>query len=179
MNTEKNGKKTPTPPISHILKSKGWTCTRLAKAMDVSQPTASTWLRGTCLPMRKRLPKLSQVTSTQLSRLQAAHAEAARTRKRTHKNGNKKVHTTDNIVLENLKRNDCIKPSAVEAIAIEMPMSFEQLMNGDTPELDTHMLILKLSCALSELSRVDQVRCFSLANEIRQATLIKEDSDNG
>jgi len=165
MKTDKNGSKTVTPPISHILKSKGWTCTRLAKAMDVSQPTASTWLRGTCLPMRKRLPKLSQVTSTQLSRLQAAHAEAARTRKRTNKNRNKKVHTTDN--------------GTVEAIAIEMPMSFEQLMNGDTPELDTHMLILKLSCALSELSRVDQVRCFSLANEIRQATLIKEDSDNG
>ena len=165
MNTKKNGKKTPTPPISHILRSKGWTCTRLAKAMDVSQPTASTWLRGTCLPMRKRLPKLSQVTSTQLSRLQAAHAEAARTRRRPQKNGNKKVQTTDN--------------GTVEAIAIEMPMSFEQLMNGDTPELDTHMLILKLACAISELCRVDQVRCFSLANEIRQATSIKKDSDNG
>ena len=171
MKTDKNGSKTVTPPISHILKSKGWTCTRLAKAMDVSQPTASTWLRGTCLPMRKRLPKLSQVTSTQLSRLQAAHKEGTKSHKRRR--------TTSNVVLENLKSNGCIKPDAVEAIAIEMPMSFEQLMNGDTPELDTHMLILKLSCALSELSRVDQVRCFSLANEIRQATLIKEDSDNG
>ena len=161
MNKKRKRTETPTPPISHILRSKGWTCTRLAKAMDVSQPTASTWLRGTCLPMRKRLPKLSQVTSTQLSRLQAAHATSSRNRKRApHKNGQKNVHTTDNGV--------------VEAIAVEMPVTQEQFMNNKTPLLKKHVSILQLACDLSELNVLDACRCVDLADEIRIASSTKE-----
>ena len=175
MNTEKKSKKTrvpvPTPSISHILRSKGWTCSRLARAMNVSQPTASTWLRGICQPLRKRLPQLSQVTSTQLSRLQAAHAEAAQTRNLIRKNGNKKVHTPHNIVLENMKRN-----GAIEAIGIEMPITHEQFMKTATPILEKHMNILKIACQLCEIDKDSWVQCIELATELRDAAASEGDS---
>lgn len=147
--------------ISKILKESSTTSRIIAEVCGVTKQTVNLWKRGSTVPPKRHLAFLSQACGIPYSSLNEARNNSVDLRKK------KTTKFSKSLVSESMASSN--HTEVTEAIGIELPFSYDQLMGTNTPILDSHLAVLQIASSLAEFGAVDALRCLELANEMREA----------